>query len=291
MDVKKWNMLLAAVEAGSFNKAAEQMGCTQSGMTYTMKSLEEEVGFPLLVRSWDGIRLTEQGNRLLPAIRALCACEAELQRQIEDIGGRQERRISIGTYASVSVHWLPDILAEFGRVSPDVEIELHTGRGEEQRRWLENGEVDFLITERNDMPQTVWAALNSDAMLAVLPQDHPAAQKPYFSVADMAGLPLLVSGSMEFYADVLQPYQKRRRGGNVLRVETDDEAVLIRMVSKGIGVCILPELTVRGRADHVVLKPLQPAACRELGIQTRQEGTGAAAQEMIDLIRKHLQQD
>lgn len=291
MDVKKWNMLLAAVEAGSFNKAAEQMGCTQSGMTYTMKSLEEEAGFPLLVRSWDGIRLTEQGTQLLPAIRALCECEAELQRQIGAISGRQERRISIGTYASVSVHWLPDILAEFRRLHPGVEIELHTGRGEEQRKWLENGETDFLITERNDMPQTVWTPLNSDAMLAVLPQEHPAAQKETFSTGDMAGLPLLVSGSMEFYADVLQPYQKRRRGGSVLRVETDDEAVLIRMVSKGIGVCILPELTVRGRADHVVLKPLQPAACRELGIQTRQEGPGTAAQEMIALIRKHLQQD
>ena len=291
MDVKKWNMLLAAVEAGSFNKAAEQMGCTQSGMTYTMKSLEEEAGFPLLVRSWDGIRLTEQGTRLLPAIRALCECEAELQRQIETISGRQERRISIGTYASVSVHWLPDILAEFRRLHPGVEIELHTGRGEEQRRWLESGEADFLITERNDMLQTVWTPLNSDAMLAVLPQDHPAAQKETFSTGDMAGLPLLISGSMEFYADVLQPYQKRRRSGSVLRVETDDEAVLIRMVSKGIGVCILPELTVRGRADHVVLKPLQPAACRELGIQTRQEGPGAAAQEMIALIRKHLQQE
>jgi len=290
MDVKKWNMLLAAVEAGSFNKAAEQMGCTQSGMTYTMKSLEEEVGFPLLMRGWDGIRLTEQGKRLLPSIRALCDCETALQQKIDAISGMQERRIRIGTYASVSVHWLPDILAEFQRLHPEVEIELHTGRGEEQRKWLERGDVAFLITERNEMPQTEWTHLGSDPMLAVLPQDHPAAGKSSFSTGDMAGLPMLVSGSMEFYADLLQPFLKRRKGGSLLRVETDDEAVLIRMVAKGIGICILPELTVRGRAEHVVLKPLKPAACRELGIQIRQEGVGKIAQEMIDLIRLRLKE-
>lgn len=79
MDIKKWNALLTAVEAGSFNKAAEQLGYTQSGLTYMMKSLEEETGVRLLHRSWDGIRLTEQGQQLLPAIRALCECASGLQ--------------------------------------------------------------------------------------------------------------------------------------------------------------------------------------------------------------------
>lgn len=169
-----------------------------------------------------------------------------------------------------------------------MEIELRTGRGEDQRRWLEQGEVAFLITERNDMPQTQWTPLYRDPMLAVLPQDHPAAAKDQFSADDMAGLPLLVSGSMEFYAPLIQSFLKKKRGGNLIRVETDDELVLIRMVSKGIGVCILPELTVLGRSEHVVLKPLKPQACRELGIQTRQEGVSGIAKSMTDLICRRL---
>ena len=289
MNVKKWKMLLAAVDAGSFNKAAETMGCTQSGMTYTMKSLEEEVGFPLLVRSWDGIRLTEHGQKLLPSIRALCDCENALQQKIDAISGRQERHISIGTYASVSVHWLPDIIAEFRKSNPDVEIELRTGRGEEQRKWLEQGDVNFLITDRNEMAQTVWTTLYRDPMLAVLPQDHPAVGKDVFTSGDMAGLPLLVSSSMEFYAELLRVFLKRKRGGHLLRVETDDEAVLLRMVSKGIGICILPELTVLDRAKNVVLKPLSPAAYRELGIQTRQEEMTDTAKAMVELIRARFQ--
>jgi len=288
MDVKKWNMLLTAVETGSFNKAAEVMGCTQSGMTYMMKSLEEEVGFPLLVRSWNGIRLTENGQKLLPHIRALCSCEAELQQKIDAINGKHERHLSIGTYASVSVHWLPDILAEFRRENPDVEIELRTGRGEEQRKWLEQGEVTFLITDRNEMQQTNWIPLYRDPMLAVLPPEHPAAELDVFTAEDMAGLPLLVSSSMEFYAELLQVFMKRKRGSSVLRVETDDEAVLLRMVAKEIGICILPELTVLDRAKNVVLKPLKPAAYRELGIQTRQEAVTETANAMMELIRSRF---
>ena len=50
MESKKWEALLAAVDAGSFTHAAETLGYTQSGLTHMMNSLEKEVGFPLLTR-------------------------------------------------------------------------------------------------------------------------------------------------------------------------------------------------------------------------------------------------
>ena len=65
METKKWEALLTAVELGSFTRAAEKLGCTQSGLTHMMNSLEGEVGFPLLVRDRYGVRLTTAGERLL----------------------------------------------------------------------------------------------------------------------------------------------------------------------------------------------------------------------------------
>ncbi|MBP3318590.1 MAG: LysR family transcriptional regulator, partial [Ruminiclostridium sp.] len=79
MDQKKRKALLIAVELGNLTRAAEALGYTQSGLSYLITSLEQEVGFPLLVRSRSGVRPTEDCLTLLPYLRDL---ERKLQ-QVE----------------------------------------------------------------------------------------------------------------------------------------------------------------------------------------------------------------
>ena len=55
-----------------FSKASEVVGYTQSGLTHLVDSLEREIGFPLIRRSYSGIALTEAGENLLPDIRQFC---------------------------------------------------------------------------------------------------------------------------------------------------------------------------------------------------------------------------
>mgnify|MGYP000190533840 CR=1 FL=1 len=64
---------MTAVDLGSFSKASEVVGYTQSGLTHLVNSLEREIGFPLIVRSHNGISLTEQGRDLMPDIRSVSA--------------------------------------------------------------------------------------------------------------------------------------------------------------------------------------------------------------------------
>ena len=73
MESKKLEALLMAVDLGSFTKAAEVLGYTQSGLTHMMNSLEKEVGFTLLERGRSGVRLTEEGERIAPAAGRLLA--------------------------------------------------------------------------------------------------------------------------------------------------------------------------------------------------------------------------
>ena len=71
MDTKKLEALATAVQTGSFTRAAEVLGYTQSGLTHMMNSLEKDIGFPLLVRSRTGIRLSAAGQRVFPMIQDL----------------------------------------------------------------------------------------------------------------------------------------------------------------------------------------------------------------------------
>lgn len=82
MDLRKLEALVAAVELGSFTKAAQQLGYSQSGLTHMMNALEQEIGFPLLLRDHRGVRLTAQGRRLYPQIRQLLSANRQLQSSI-----------------------------------------------------------------------------------------------------------------------------------------------------------------------------------------------------------------
>ena len=69
MDSKKFEILMTAVNLGSFSKASEVVGYTQSGLTHLINGLEREIGMKLIRRDHSGISLTEDGEALLPAIR------------------------------------------------------------------------------------------------------------------------------------------------------------------------------------------------------------------------------
>ena len=70
MDINKYRIFLQSVDSGSFSKVAEETGYTPSGIVHMMNTLESEMGFPLLVRSRRGVRLTPDGERVAPILRS-----------------------------------------------------------------------------------------------------------------------------------------------------------------------------------------------------------------------------
>ena len=86
MDTKKLEALLTAVELGSFTRAAEVLGYTQSGLTHMMNSLENEIGLRLLDRSYSGVRLSETGKTLMPKIHRLLQVYDALNGEIKKVG-------------------------------------------------------------------------------------------------------------------------------------------------------------------------------------------------------------
>ncbi len=99
MDAKKLEILMTAVDLGSFSKASEVVGYTQSGLTHLVDSLEREIGFPLIRRSYSGIALTEAGENLLPDIRQFLQANATLENKIQAVREQQEESIRVAAYA------------------------------------------------------------------------------------------------------------------------------------------------------------------------------------------------
>ncbi|MGM9662324.1 MAG: LysR family transcriptional regulator [Oscillospiraceae bacterium] len=286
MDAKKWEALLAAVRLGSFSKAAEELGYTQSGMSYMMNSLEDEIGFPLLVRSWEGVRLTAEGEELLPDIRAVVDSQARLRRHLAELSDSMQDSFCIGTYASLSVHWLSLVMGLFQQERPNTEIELRIGSRRELAQWLEGGEIDLALADRLEVPSAEWTPLYDDPLVAVLPKDYSAGSNMDFSGEDLGGLTFLAPSDSSSGGRALKPRLSHRSN---VRVKTEDDLVILSMISRGVGFSILPELSIRGRTQGVTVLPLAEPIYRRLGITKKAGyGGGAAVRRLLQLLRTNL---
>ena len=145
MNIRKYAAFVRAVELGSLSKAAEELGYTQSGISHMMQSLEDEVGFPLMVRTSTGILPNREGELLLPVIRQLLNTSETLEQYIAKVKGADTGHIRIAAYASVETYWLPKIIREFQKDYPHVEIEITEGGSNTIETIMANREADLCI--------------------------------------------------------------------------------------------------------------------------------------------------
>ena len=268
MESKKLEALLMAVDLGSFTKAAEVLGYTQSGLTHMMNSLEKEVGFTLLERGRSGVRLTEEGERIAPAVREFLQANARLDSVIEQVASSRTEIIRVSAYASIAMHWLPGIIQRFREECPDVDVDIRMADHVDVRyELLAQGKMDAILVSPQDEGQYEWVHLADDPMFAVLPKDFDTQGMTAFPLAAFEARDFIMP-SQGFDKDIMRIFNRIGVKPHILPTWVDDPTV-ISMVSHGLGVSMMTELTVRGRTDGVKLLPVEPASSRELGLAVR----------------------
>ena len=267
MDTKKLEALLTAVELGSFTRAAEVLGYTQSGLTHMMNSLEKDIGFTVLLRGRSGVRLTPAGQRILPLVRDCLTSTAALEREISLINTHKEDSVRVAAYESIARHWLPEIIQQFRREHPDVTVDIQMGSVDEVYRWVLEDRVDMCFASRQESVALDWTPLKDDELFAILPPDYDNGGRDVFPVADFAGKEFLMP-SMGFNLDIMRVLN-RHGVLPLIRTTQVSDSVIISMVEHGLGVSMLSRLVLQGRQDDVQALPLAPRAVRELGIASR----------------------
>ena len=285
--IEKYRAFLSAVELGSLTRAAAELGCTQSAVSHTIASLEAELGFRLFKRARSGLRLTDEGERLLSAARALLAAQEQLEQTAASIRGLDTGTVRIGAFTSVAVHWLPPVLKEFQRDYPQVSFKLLNGDYHDVNEWLSDGSVDLGFVTLPCALRCETIALMEDRLLAILPRDSRFASYPRFP---------LVECEREPFISLLQSSDHDARGAleaagvkpNV-RFYTKDDYAIIAMVEQGLGMSIMPELLLKGRHDNVLTLPLVPESKRTIGIALAAGAhAGPATRRFCDYVVRYV---
>ncbi|QJC52112.1 LysR family transcriptional regulator [Paenibacillus albicereus] len=287
MSLFKYEVLSTVVELGSLTRAGETLGLTQSGVSHAISSLEKEFGLALLTRSRSGIRLTESGERLLRPMRELLAAQEQLKQEIALLKGLQSGTVRLGTFTSVSVHWLPAMIKAFDRDYPGIELKLIEGDYRDIEEGIADGSMDlgFLSLPSREGLDTL--PLKKDRMLFVLPPDHPLAAEPRLSLSQLEDEVFIIpkEGSDYDVRRILEESIRRPR----IKYETHDDYAIIAMVEHGLGISILPELVLRGRDHRASMVELEDGRYRTLGIAAASfKLLSPAAKRFMDYIQEYV---
>ncbi len=290
MDIKKWKVFLRAVDLENLTRAGEELGYTQSGVSHMMRSLEDEVGFSLLIRRHQGVLPTGHGNQLLPIVREMVLWNEKLEQTVSGIKGIQTGTLTIGSFSSISFHWLPLIMKKFQMQYPGITLKLMEGGVDEMEKLLEGAKVDMVFFSRQPSHTFDWIPLMHDPMMAVLPVGHPRSKEKGFPVKAFLEEPFVIT-AMGFDYDINGTLKKNKIEPQI-QFSCMDDLTVISMVANGLGLSILPELVLKGHESKVVAIPLLPAAHRELGIGLLSwENASPAAKSFVELAKRTWQED
>ena len=148
LDLDQLRTLATIASRDSFAAAAVQLGRTQSAITQQMQRLEERIGHPLFEKQGRQKRLTDHGQRLLGYARHMLAIHDEA---LSNLRHRQvEGLVRIGAPHDVSDTMLPPVLQEIAQHFPGMQIDIHVGRSPFLMESLKQGELDMVISNRDD---------------------------------------------------------------------------------------------------------------------------------------------
>ena len=288
MNTQKIKILLAAIDKGSLTKAGQALGYTQSYLTQIMKAFEDEVGFPLLVKTNRGVEPTQEAKALLPAMRRLIESEEQFDQEVAELQGLRKGTIRIGTFVSTSVYWVPQIIEHFRNNYPQVVFQIEELGHDEMIDGLVDGSLDIaLMSYPGDKTSIDFIPVLEDPMLVVFPPKYDLSSYDFVPVEALRDYPFIMT-YRSYDKDPHKVFDEAGFNPEVKYYSRDDFAVL-SMVQKGLGLAILPELTIEEYPGNYDSRMLDPEAYRTMGIGIRSiEDAGPLARFIIKFIKENI---
>ncbi len=265
--LQRYTAFLKTVEFESFSKAAEVLQYSQSAISRMIKSLEDEYGVALLRRSNKKVRLTAEGEALLPYIMDICQTTRLMQERVDALCDLKNGTLRIGVLTNISTHWLPGVIHRFHQDHPSIRYEMLDGDGRSIQAWLTEGRIDCGILPLPFYEKLDTIPLFTETFYAVLPTNHPLCRKDILSVGDLEDLPFILpeKGGNTTISDYLSEHGIRPD----IRLVTWDDYTVLRMIESGVGISILSETILSNSHADIITKPLEPTLRRNMAFAVR----------------------
>ncbi len=265
MESARLKAFVESADRGSFKAAADALGYTSSGVSQLVVALEKDLGLKLLDRSSKGVKASAEGELLLPLARTYISKEQDIYDLASEIRGVTTGSVTIATYPSVAVTWLPEVVRRYKNDFPNVHINIIECVRPEIFDHLDNHRADmsFLIySELMAREAYEWIPLADKEVIAVLPQDHPFAVEKAYPIGLCEDEDFILSPHDTEINEMLERYNVHPK----VKYSTNDTPATLAMVRMGLGVSFVNELSAKYWNEDLVKLPIYPPQKMTFGI-------------------------
>lgn len=269
MKLQQLRALLAVLEAGSFGAAALNLGVAQSSLSYAVAELERELGVKLMQRGRFGAEPTSVGSKIAAHARGVVRLTEVIQQEADLSEGEMKGTLNVATFRSAAGKIIPKAIVRLRRDYPKVKVKLleldNEGPGSlGKRQMVRDHRADIAFVEKaEDDDLLTWKVMH-DPYRALL---HTSDPRECVAWADLPHTPLILSACSSCGDQV-----KRYAHALEMRLEpaynVEGDSTVVRLVSEGLGIGILPEFAIDELPESVKVVPLDAPLERVIYVAT-----------------------
>lgn len=269
MDLKQLEHFVAVADERHFTRAARRMNIVQSGLSASIRALENELGAPLFIRTTRRVELTAAGQVLHARAQQILAGVKEARLAVAAINGLQRGVLNIGTCASLEAFVdLPLLLGEFHSLHPTIEIKLCHNTATKLMNKVRDGDIDVAFLPLFEAPRgVVTDPIATERLVLACPADHRLAGRAGVTLRDLAAEPFV---DFQIEQGTRQLVDRAFGELNVSRktaFEVSDVHVLLDLVARGLGIALVAETFALDRAAVTNGPRIGIATLKEPGIK------------------------
>ena len=288
MGIKDMRAFFAIVEEGNISHAAQRLGIAQPALSRQMKHLEENLHVKLFERGSRRIRLTEAGQVLYNRVESILGMVDGTVREITEIGSGTKGTIRIGTITTSGAMVLPDLIAAFRKIYPDVTFEIWEAEGARIIELLDSRLIEIAITRTQvDNGNYELLVLPNEPLVMVMNAENVCGRKAdTIRLAELKKQPLIIP--LRWKSNFVAACKKIGFDPNIICV-SDSIVQDLLMVKMNLGAAMIPVSSKRLLTDgNLIYKRIvEPEMTTHTVVAWHKNQTlSSACQNFITLFKK-----
>ncbi|WP_183648095.1 hydrogen peroxide-inducible genes activator [Brucella daejeonensis] len=246
ISVRQLHYFLALVQVGSFSRAADMVGVTQSTLSAAIQTLEAELGVKLIDRSGRRMQLLPAGEDFMARARNIVALIEELPEHARQAERPLTTRLRMGVIPSIAPFLLPKVLPATTCAFPELQLTVREGITRSLLDSLRSGSLDVaLVAHPYDLDEFEMVELGQDPFFLAVSRDHALANRDRVDASDLRDQPFLLLET----GHCLREHVMAAIGSKPTQTDSGVHATsimtLVQLVDFGMGVTLLPEVAVK----------------------------------------------
>ena len=253
MELKALRIFVEVIRQGGFSQAAKTVFLTQSAVSKAVRQLEDEIGFSLIDRSGQKVKLTDAGHVALRHAQTMLTQRQDLLTELSELKGLRRGALRLGLPPIGSDALFAPLFAEFRKRHPEIEIQLVEHGSRRLEEMVLAGEVDLGASLLPVADIFDWQEVTREPLHALIAEDHPLARGQGVALADLADMPFILFEGGFALNPVIMKGCRDAGFEPAVAARSGQINFIVELVGAGLGVGFLPRLIARLRVRSFVV--------------------------------------